>query len=243
MRLLIIEDEEDLAQALAKGLRSQGYAVDVALDGEQGCEATAVNDYDLLILDLNLPGIDGLEVCRRVRFTCPALLVLMLTARSDLDQRVLGLDTGADGYLAKPFYMKELSAQVRALLRRDLGARLTLLRHHDLTLDPATKIVRLSGSPVELTAKEYAVLELLMRNKHRIVSQEELLEHVWDGSVNCFTNTVRVHIGLIRRKLGDTADAPRYLETVVGRGYRMAAADVQDERKDVRNQAVRPAVP
>jgi two-component system OmpR family response regulator len=221
MRLLIIEDEEDLANALAKGLRREGYAVDLAYDGEVGCEEAELNEYDLVLLDLTLPGLDGIEVCRRLRETRPSTFVLMLTARGDVEERIQGLDAGADDYLAKPFHFEEVAARVRAMLRRDIRARSGLLRCGDVTLDPKTHAVCLRSKSLHLTAKEFAILEYLLRNRDRTVSQEEILEHVWDGSVNSFTNVVRVHVRSLREKLGDDAESPRYIETVVGMGYRM----------------------
>lgn len=221
MRLLIIEDESDLANALARGLCRQGYAVDIASDGEQGWELAEVNDYDLLVLDLNLPGMDGLEICRRLRSSRPRLLILMLTARGQPKDRVTGLDLGADDYLVKPFHFGELVARVRALLRRDMRAREPLLQWGDLKLDPTTRIAWQGNRPLALTRKELAILEYLMRHPGEVISQEALLEHVWDAQVNPFTNVVRVHINSLRRKLGDNASAPRYIETVVGQGYRL----------------------
>jgi len=221
MRLLVIEDEPDIASALEKGLRQVGYAVDTALDGERGSELALVNDYDLLILDLNLPGVDGLEVCHRVRAECPSLLILMLTARSRPDERVAGLDLGADDYLVKPFHFAELTARVRALLRRDLRVRVPLLQYKDVKLDPAARVVWKGNRRVELTSKEFGILEYLLRHRGEIVSQEAILEHVWDMQTNPLTNTVRVHINSLRRKLEDIAETPRYIETIVGQGYRV----------------------
>ncbi len=221
MRLLVIEDEPDIASALEKGLRQVGYAVDIALDGERGSELALVNDYDLLILDLNLPGVDGLEVCHRVRAECPSLLILMLTARSRPDERVAGLDLGADDYLVKPFHFAELTARVRALLRRDLRVRVPLLQYKDVKLDPAARVVWKGNRRVELTSKEFGILEYLLRHRGEIVSQEAILEHVWDMQTNPLTNTVRVHINSLRRKLEDIAETPRYIETIVGQGYRV----------------------
>ncbi len=221
MRLLVIEDEPDIASALEKGLRQVGYAVDMALDGERGSELALVNDYDLLILDLNLPGVDGLEVCHRVRAECPSLLILMLTARSRPDERVAGLDLGADDYLVKPFHFAELTARVRALLRRDLRVRVPLLQYKDVKLDPAARVVWKGNRRVELTSKEFGILEYLLRHRGEIVSQEAMLEHVWDMQTNPLTNTVRVHINSLRRKLEDIAETPRYIETIVGQGYRV----------------------
>jgi two-component system OmpR family response regulator len=221
MRLLLIEDEEDIARPLAKTLRKQGYAVDVTYDGEQGYVLAQVNDYDLLVLDIGLPGVDGLEVCRRLRASKPHLLILMLTARSTPGDRVTGLDTGADDYLSKPFHLEELSARVRALLRRDLRARPAVLRCGGLTLDPSARKACIDGNHLDLTPKEFNILEYLMRRQGDVVSHEDLLEHVWDDATNAFTNVVRVHMGSLRRKLGDDAGQPRYIETVIGRGYRM----------------------
>src|SRR5579863_10356583 len=223
MRLLLIEDEYDFAHALAKGLRHQGYAVDVAADGIEGWEYAEVNDYDLLILDLNLPKMDGLEVCRRVRASRPALLILMLTARSDPGERVKGLDLGADDYVVKPCHFAELTARIRALLRRDMQVRSPLLRYEDLKLDPTARTAWQGNHRLELTCKEFGILEYLLRHRGEIVSQESLLEHVWDMQANPLTNTVRVHINSLRRKLEDMAETPRYIETVIGQGYRIGS--------------------
>src|SRR6266568_1966864 len=229
MRLIVIEDEPDLADGLARGLRHQGYAVDVAYDGLQGWELANANEYDLLILDLNLPEMDGLEVCRRVRATHPALLILMLTARSGPDERVVGLDLGADDYLVKPFHFAELLARIRALLRRDMRVRTLLLRFADLKLDPTSRVAWQGNRRLELTSKEFGILEYLLRHQGEIVSQEALLEHVWDMRTNPLTNTVRVHVNSLRRKLGDLAETPRYIETVVGQGYRLGTPSHSEE--------------
>jgi DNA-binding response OmpR family regulator len=224
MRLLLIEDEYDFAHALAKGLRNQGYAVDVAADGVEGWEYAEVNDYDLMILDLNLPKMDGLEVCRRVHASRPALLILMLTARSDPGERVRGLDLGADDYVVKPFHFAELSARIRALLRRDMQVRSPLLHYSDLKLDATARVVWQGNHRLELTCKEFGILEYLLRHQGEIISQEMLLEHVWDMQANPLTNTVRVHINSLRRKLEDMAETPRYIETIIGQGYRIGSA-------------------
>jgi len=219
-----VEDEVDLARALARGLKQEGYAVDVALNGEEGWAKGEINEYDLVILDLNLPDMDGLEVCRRLRERRPELLILMLTARGRLEDRVIGLDQGADDYLVKPFYFEELLARIRALLRRDLRARQPVLRAGDLTLDPAARVAWRGKRRLELTAKEFAILEYLMRRPGEVVSQEDIIEHVWSEDVNLFTSSVRVHIHSLRRKLGDDAKHPRYIETVAG-GYRLLASE------------------
>jgi len=226
MRILIIEDEIDLANVLAQGLRRQGYAVDIASGGEEGCDLAMVNDYDLLILDLNLPGMDGLEICRRLRASHPHLLILMLTARSRLGDKITGLDLGADDYLAKPFDFEELTARMRALLRRDLRVRNSLLQCGDLKLDPASKTVWHGKHRLELTRKEFAVLEYLMRHPGEVISQEELLEHVWDAEADPFSNTVRVHIHSLRRKLRN--DLTPCIETIMGQGYRISSSSKED---------------
>ena len=225
MRLLIVDDEDDFTAVLTRGLREQGYAIDVAADGEVAENLTEINDYDLVILDLNLPGLDGIAVCRRIRAARPALLILMLTARERLADRILGLDAGADDYLVKPFHFAELTARLRALLRRDLRVRAPLLQWRELRLDSAGRVVWLGSRRLDLTVKEFGCLEYLLRHKGEIISQETLLEHVWDGSVNPFSATVRMHIASLRRKLGDRVDAPRYIETVTGQGYRLGGED------------------
>jgi len=220
MRILITEDEKDLAESVARGLRQQGYATDIAYDGEEALVLTEVNDYDLIILDLNLPKIDGMEVCRRVRNSGATTSILMLTARTSVGDRVKGLDQGADDYLVKPFHFPELLARVRALLRREGKSGHPILRIGDLVLDPNALKAFFRGTELTLTAKEFAILEYLMRNAGRIVSQEELLEHVWNEQANLFTHTIKVHIKNIRKKL-DAVGGGGLLSTVKGRGYRL----------------------
>lgn len=218
MRILITEDEKDLAEALARGMRQQGYAADIAYDGEEALVMAEVNDYDLIILDLNLPKIDGVEVCRRIRASGSPAGILMLTARSGLDDRVDGLDQGADDYMVKPFHFPELLARVRAILRREGEPRYPILRIGDLVLDPNAIKGYFRGSEIAFTTKEFAILEYLMRNAGRVVSQEELLEHVWNEDANLFTHTVKVHIKNIRKKL-KMAGGRDLISTVKGRGY------------------------
>jgi len=218
MRILITEDEKDMADALARGLRQQGYAADIAYDGEEAMAMVEVNDYDLIILDLNLPKIDGVEVCQRIRAAGSPVGILMLTARSSLDDRVNGLDQGADDYLVKPFHFPELLARVRAILRREGETRDPILRIGDLVLDPNAVKGYFKGSEIVFTTKEFAILEYLMRNAGRVISQEELLEHVWNEDANMFTQTVKVHMKNIRSKL-NTAGAGDLISTVKGRGY------------------------
>src|ERR671935_2026850 len=208
MRVLVVEDEADLADAVARGLRREGYAVDVAYDGDAALDKLGVNAYDVICLDLNLPGTDGLEVCRQVRAGGshdggPTPRVLMLTARDGTRDRVVGLDEGADDYLVKPFEFDELKARIRALLRRDAGRSGALLRVGDLELDTARHEARRDGRPLALTPKEFALLRYFMSRPGQVLSQEDLLEHVWDEHADPFTNTVRVTVMTLRRKLGE----------------------------------------
>ena len=218
MRMLVVEDEKELADALGRGLEQQGYAVDIAYDGEEALELFEVNGYDLILLDLNIPKIDGVEVCRQIRQSGSSTGILMLTARSGLDDRVNGLDQGADDYLVKPFHMSELLARVRAILRREGETRHTILRTGDLVLDPNAMRISFKDIEIPLTAKEFGILDYLMRNAGRVVSQEELLEHVWNEDANMFTHTLKVHINNLRKKLG-TAGADDLITTVKGMGY------------------------
>jgi DNA-binding response OmpR family regulator len=223
MRVLVVEDEPDLADAVARGLRREGYAVDVAYDGDEALDKATVNAYDVICLDLNLPGVDGIEVVRRIRADQerqPPPRVLMLTARDGTADRVVGLDEGADDYLVKPFEFDELTARLRALLRRDAGRSGALLRAGDIELDAARHEARRAGRPLALTPKEFALLRYFMSRAGQVLSQEDLLEHVWDENADPFTNTVRVTVMTLRRKLAD-AGGDQPIETVVGRGYRL----------------------
>jgi len=220
MRLLVVDDALDIATLLKLAFQMDGYAVDTALSGEHALELATVNEYDILILDLNLPDLDGIDVCRRLRSEQPRLLIILLTARTDKAAIITGLDAGADDYLTKPFDYEELVARVRALLRRDMRVRLPLLECGNLTLDPAARRVWQAGCPLALTRKQFRILEYLIRRRGEVVSQEDVLEHVWNAEANPFTNTVRVHMNALRRALGDTAAHPQYIETVVGVGYR-----------------------
>ncbi len=218
MRVLIAEDEQRLADAIARGLRREGIAVDLAPDGTDALVKARVVRYDVLILDRDLPGVHGDDVCRAVRGERPETGILMLTAAGALEDLVEGLSLGADDYLAKPFRFAELVARIRALARRSAPSRPPVLRHCDIELDPARRVVTRSGAAVELARKEFAVLEALMSSDGATVSAEELLERVWDENTDPFTNVVRMTIMTLRRKLGD----PPVVETVIGVGYRMA---------------------
>ncbi|WP_334143996.1 response regulator transcription factor [Rhabdothermincola sp.] len=223
MRVLVVDDEVDLAEAVARGLRREGYAVDVAFDGAEALDKVTVNAYDLVCLDITMPGLDGRELCRRIRQD-PTLSsqprILMLTARDSLEDRVAGLDLGADDYLVKPFAFPELSARVRTLLRRDTPATSAVIRVGDLELDEAKHLASRSGRMLDLTAKEFSLLRYFMLHPGEVLSQETLLEHVWDEHADPFTNTVRVTVGTLRKKLSAGGEPP-LIETVIGRGYRL----------------------
>ena len=216
MRVLVIEDDGELTDAIAAGLRLEGMAVDTALDGDSGLEHAQVNDYDVIALDRDLPGVPGDEVCAKLAGTVRAR-ILMLTAAGTIEDRVDGLDRGADDYLPKPFAFAELVARLRALARRSQPAIPPVLKSRGLTLDPARRIASRRGELLDLGPKELAVLELLMAAGGRVVSAEELLERAWDEMADPFSTAVKVTVSRLRRKLGD----PPVIETVAQAGYRI----------------------
>lgn len=216
MRLLVVEDEAVLARNLADGLRDAGFAVDVALDGRDAVDKVAVTTYDVVVLDRDLPGVPGDEVCRTLVDSRPRSRILMLTAASEVDDRIAGLGLGADDYLGKPFAFAELVARVRALSRRSPSLAPVVSRE-DLEVDLARRTVRRAGESVLLTRKEFGVLEALVLADGAVVSAEELLDQVWDENLDPFSNVVAVTLGRLRRKLG----SPPLIETVVGTGYRL----------------------
>jgi DNA-binding response OmpR family regulator len=232
MKLLIVEDEKDVAIGLAHSLMRNGYTIDIAYDATHAIELVTINEYDLMILDLNLPDTDGIEVCRFSREEKPALLILILTARGRLKDIVSGLDNGADDYLTKPFHLQVILARIRALLRRDLRCRDPLIEINDIRLDPAERVVWKSCHHLELTRKEFSILEFLMRHPGEVISQEDLLEHVWSTFTNPLSNTIRVHIQSLRRKLGDNSNSPQYIDTVIGGGYRFIATLVSKNEQN-----------
>jgi len=230
VRILVVDDEADLLDALSRGLRREGYAVDTADNGEEALAKASWTPYDLICLDLTMPGIDGLEVCERLRADPPDEVVpriLMLTARDTLEDRIRGLDVGADDYLVKPFAFDELSARIRSLLRRDPGRSGAVLEVGDVVVDTARHHARRGDRDLALTAKEFAVLRYFMTRPGEVISQEQLLDHVWDEHADPFTNTVRVTVGTLRRKL-TMGDEDPALETVVGSGYRLFDPGVTD---------------
>ena len=229
VRILVVEDEIELAEAIAVGLRREGYAVDVAHDGAAAVDRLSVNAYDLVTLDLNLPDTDGLEMARRIREDPmlaptddePAPRILMVTARDGVGERVVGLDQGADDYLVKPFAFSELSARVRSLLRRDAGRSGAKMVVGELVVDTARFEATRRGRLLDLTAKEFALLRYFIAHAGSVLSQERLLEHVWDENADPLTNTVRVTVGTLRRKLTRDDDPEPVIETVIGAGYRL----------------------
>ena len=224
VRILVIEDEQPLADAIARGLRREGMAVDVAYDGDSGHEKATVTRYDVVVLDRDLPGMPGDQLCREILAACALTRVIMLTASGTVADRVSGLSIGADDYVAKPFAFPELVARIRALGRRSTPAVPPLLTVADVTLDPAKRVVTRNGRLIDLTRKEFGVLEVLMSAAGAVVSSEDLLERVWDENADPFTTTVRVTVMTLRKKLGE----PGVIETVVGSGYRMPAAGAAD---------------
>src|SRR5271169_434847 len=221
MRILVVEDDSSLASFLRKGLEAEHYAVDVATDGEQARQMALESDYDLLILDLNLPKMDGIAVLHAIRPNKPSLPVLVLTGRSRLEDRVQSLDSGADDCLLKPFSFTELSARVRALLRRHPFTTETLLKIADLELNRVERTVRRAGKRIELTSKEFGLLEYLLRNAGHRITRTMIVEHVWNLSFDTGTNVVDVYINYLRKKV-DEGFAPRLIHTVRGVGYELS---------------------
>ncbi|MBI5457117.1 response regulator transcription factor [Candidatus Kaiserbacteria bacterium] len=222
MKILLVEDEQKLADALSKGLGREGYATDVVGDGKKALMRISLyrNDYDLIILDLMLPSMDGLEICRQVREMNVTVPILVLTARAETDTKVQLLVSGADDYLVKPFSFAELKARIQALLRRPTESLPETLKIRDIELNPGEHKVLREGKEVPLTLKEYGLLEYFMRHPNQVVKREDLLNHLWDFNYVGFSNVVDVHVKNLRRKLGSEGDD--VLETVRGVGYRLA---------------------
>jgi len=218
MRILVVEDEPRMANVIARGLREQSYAVDVAQTGNDGLYQSSINDYDLILLDVLLPERDGFEVCRELRARGSATPILMLTARAAVDDRLTGFDAGADDYLTKPFSFRELLARVRALLRRDARLQPDVFEIADLIIDSASHRVSRGNREIQLTAKEYALLEHLARHAGRLISRTEIAAHVWDDSFDPFSNTIEVYINRLRKKI-DGDQSTKLLHTRRGEGY------------------------
>jgi two-component system, OmpR family, copper resistance phosphate regulon response regulator CusR len=224
VRLLLAEDDSRVAAFVAKGLREQAYAVDVAPNGEEAVYLAAVNDYDLIVLDVMLPIKDGHAVCRELRSAGTRTPILMLTARGSVDDRVAGLDSGADDYLTKPFDFKELLARLRALRRRAAVFRPEVVQVGDLSMNTASHAVVRAGRPISLTAKEYALLEFLMLNQGRVVGREQIAQHVWDENFDPLSNIIDVYIKRLRAKI-DAGSPRRLIHTRRGEGYILAAQE------------------
>lgn len=220
MRILIVEDEHKIASAIKRGLEQQSYAVDVSYDGDDGLAMATTEPYDLIILDRMLPGsIDGIGILRHLRESQNHVPVLLLTAKDRVLDRAEGLNAGADDYLVKPFAFVELIARVRALLRRSPQTVSTILEYENLKLDPQTMTVEREGHPIQLTAKEFALLEYLMHNRERIVTKDSLMQHVWNYDADILPNTVEVYIGYLRNKIDKPFKKPSLLHTRRGFGY------------------------
>jgi len=225
MRILVVEDEARIRAFLARAFEAEGFNVDIAPDGQEALYRAEVNQYDLIILDVMLPLKDGYAVCRELRRAGLRTPILMLTARDAVEDRVAGLDCGADDYLTKPFDFKELLARLRALARRSTDIRPELIRVADLALDTASHAVTRAGKPVTLTAKEYALLEFLMRNQNCVVNREQIAQHVWDENFDPFSNIIDVYIRRLRTKI-DAGFAPALIYTRRGAGYILTAEPV-----------------
>ena len=222
MRILVVEDDVDLQRLLKKALGDAGYVVDVAADGEEGLVMALTRVHDLIILDIRLPRMDGLRVLQALRQDNVTAPVLLLTVRATIEDKVLGLDAGADDYLTKPFAFQELVARVRALLRRRTDAEPTLLHIGDLTLDPARRTVTRGGEKIDLTPREFALLDYFMRNPGRVLTRTMIAEHVWDYSFDTSTNVIDVYVNYLRKKV-DAGREPKLLHTMRGVGYVLKA--------------------
>lgn len=217
MKILLVEDEKLLSKAITKGLKKSGYAVDDAYDGEQALEFFEINSYDIVVLDLNIPKIDGIEVLRRIRGSGSAVKILILSARSEVHDKIIGLDNGANDYLAKPFDFDELCARIRNLLRWEFTQKDAIINCGELRVDTTSKIVKFNEQNIELTKKEYSIIEYLAHHKGEIVSAEQIIEHVWDSETDLFSNTFKFHIHSLKKKLALYGVEP--IKNVRGQGY------------------------
>ncbi len=236
MRVLIAEDDPGVQRFVLKGLQEQAYAVDAVATGPAALEQAEINSYDLIILDVMLPGLSGFEVCRRLRELGLKIPVLMLTALDAVEDRVTGLDHGADDYLTKPFEFRELLARMRALLRRPVELKPAQAHVADLTLDTAAQTATRAGRNISLTHKEYALLEYLVRNVNRVVGRAEIAEHVWDEEFDPFSNLIEVYINRLRRKIDGPKEAP-LLHTRRGAGYLLGVVEQQDDTSESSSSA------
>jgi two-component system copper resistance phosphate regulon response regulator CusR len=230
MRVLLVEDDDRLASSVANQLRQAGFAVDVVARGADALRESAISPYDAIVLDLQLPDADGVDVCRRLRERGTPVRIIMATARDGVADRITGLDTGADDYLVKPYSVQELIARLRALLRRPEAALSPVHRVADLELDTATRVARRGARPIELTTKEFMVLEYMMRNAGRVLTREQISEHAWDANYDPFSNVIDVYVARLRRKVDQRPGEPQLIETVRGAGYRLADPERSERR-------------
>jgi DNA-binding response OmpR family regulator len=238
MRLLLVEDDARIARFVAKGLREQSYAVDVAANGDDALYQAAINTYDLIVLDVMIPGRDGFAVCRELRAVGQKIPILMLTAKDAVEDRIAGLDFGADDYLTKPFEFRELLARLRALLRRSGELRPPRIVVADLVLDTSARSVSRAGTGVPMTTKEYALLEYLARNVGRVVGRAEIAEHVWEETFDPFSNLIEVYVNRLRRKI-DLGRATPLLQTRRGAGYILGDASEANPKDNGKPDAPR----
>jgi DNA-binding response OmpR family regulator len=225
MKVLFVEDEEELSKIVARGLEKCGYAVDTAYDGEEALDYYKINEYDVIILDLNIPKIDGLEVLRDIRQNDKRSKILILSARNAVDDRVQGLDMGANDYLSKPFDFLELEARIRSLTRIAYIQQENVLSCGDLKLNMATKVVSFNSAKLSLTKKEYAILEYMMLKKEHAISTEEILNHVWDSNADLFPNTLKYHIHSLKKKLAEISCSQKMIQNIRGIGYKIVEVD------------------
>ena len=225
MKILVVEDEEKIARALQRGLEQERFSVEIALDGAAGLAAAEADEYDVVVLDRMLPEMDGMEVCRTLRGAGNKTPILMLTAKDQVRDRVAGLNAGADDYLVKPFAFEELLARLHALLRRPSQTTDVVLKVADLELDPASFTAKRAGRLIKLSAKEFALLEYLMRNEGQVLSKEKIIDHVWEYDADVLPNNVEVFIGYLRRKVDQPFSGPNLIHTARGFGYSVGAHD------------------
>jgi DNA-binding response OmpR family regulator len=226
MNILVVEDEPRISRLIKRGLKEEGYAVDIAGDGIEALDKFEINSYDLIVLDIMLPKKDGLSVCRDVRKQNANIPILLLTARGDPKDKVMGLDSGADDYLAKPFSFDELFARIRALIRRSPQALPVVLLAGDLTLNTSTREVKRCGKVITLTAREYNLLDYFVRNKNIALSKAQILDHVWDYNYDGMSNIIETYVKYLRRKLKVSPDGVELIQTIRGHGYIFKATDV-----------------
>ena len=219
MRILLIEDEPEIASFMIKALKSRGYSIDTTPSGKKGAYWAKINDYDIILLDVMLPDIEGFEVCKEIRTVKKKVPILMITVKSEVNDKVKAFDLGADDYLTKPFALEELMVRIRALLRRPQVVQQEVYKIGNLVLDTKKHSITMKGKKIDLRTKEFALLEYLLRNRGIVQSRSMLLEHVWDMNIDPFTNTVDVHVRFLRRKLGD--ENGRMIQTVHGAGYKI----------------------